>query len=370
MKRTAIITSFMLAIALCLGMPSSTFGGSVNANRSINSSDMRSSLLTYEVTVTSSGSGSLYWDYNASLDFFGEGGKKKSLNQNCLVESGRIYNFSKIGSRGIIPVADDDWYFSGFTDASGSSINVTSKKIDVIRIKVGDAYQYAFVNSGMTSAALKLLLNVKFGVSRCRTMFSTVAWYPSPSQSDLRAVFLPKEPVSITCPAEIQKTYGDDVFAISAYAEGCTMKFRSSNSKVVAVDKETGLAEITGEGISKIIISTSSSPTKASTSKKIKVIVSPPRVYLSRASKTASKITLSWEPDENCSGYEIQLASDVYFTDDLKAAAVSSASAGQKIITIGSSSKLRAARLVRVRAYKRSCSEKVYGQWSRTLKLD
>ena len=80
---------------------------------------MPKDLLTYTVSVTSSGSGQLYWNYGKNMEFFLCNGSD-AYNQNCRIKKSESYKFTTLIDRGIVPKADDGWFFDGFYDKSGA----------------------------------------------------------------------------------------------------------------------------------------------------------------------------------------------------------------------------------------------------------
>lgn len=159
--------------------------------------------------------------------------------------------------------------------------------------------------------------------------------------------------VSITCKKTLYKVaYGVKPFKINAASDG-KMEFSSSNPKIAAVDKETGKVTVRNTGIATITIRAGEA------SKKVTVKVSPKKQSMKQAQAAKGrKLTVKWTKDKRASGYQVQISTDKKFKGNVKSKNLSK--------TSYTFTKLKTGRkyYARVRSYKKSGKETLYGAWS------
>ena len=160
--------------------------------------------------------------------------------------------------------------------------------------------------------------------------------------------------ISVTCEKTMYKVaYGAKPFKINASSAG-RMTFSSSRPKVAAVDKDTGKVTIKNTGIATITV-------KAGTvSQKVTIRVNPKKQSVKAAkAEKGKKLTVKWTKDKMASGYQVQVSTDKKFKKNVKSKNLSKASYTFK--------KLKKDRkyYVRVRSYKKSGHETLYGTWSK-----
>ena len=158
---------------------------------------------------------------------------------------------------------------------------------------------------------------------------------------------------SITCKKTVYKvSYGAKPFKINA-ASKSKLSFISSVPKIAAVDKNNGTVTIKGTGTAAITI------TAGKKSVKVTVKVSPKKPSL-KSVKAAQgrKLSVKWAKDKNATGYQVQVSADKNFKKIAKRKNVQ-----KNTYTV---TKLKAGKkyYVRVRSYKKSGSEMLYGKWS------
>jgi hypothetical protein len=158
---------------------------------------------------------------------------------------------------------------------------------------------------------------------------------------------------SITCKKTLYKiAYGVKPFKITA-SSGSKMEFSSSNPKIAAVDKETGKVTVRNTGIATITIKAGEA------SKKVTVKVRPKKQSLKQAKAVKGrKLTVKWSKDKRASGYQVQISTDKKFKGNVKSKNLSK--------TSYTFTKLKTGRkyYARVRSYKKSGKETLYGAWS------
>ncbi len=162
-------------------------------------------------------------------------------------------------------------------------------------------------------------------------------------------------------PSSLKKAYGDDSFTLRAKGHG-TIRYTSSDSKVVKVGKTSGNVLIKGCGKAKITITAAGNRNYDSASKTITVTVTPKKQAI-KALKPAKKkaISIEWRKDAKASGYQIQYAANREFSG-AKNIFVKKASVSSKTVK-----GLKAGKryYVRIRAYKTNGSSKINGSWSK-----
>ena len=160
--------------------------------------------------------------------------------------------------------------------------------------------------------------------------------------------------VSITCKKTVYKVaYGVKPFKINAVSEG-RMTFISSKPKIAAVDKNTGEVTIKNTGVAVITVQA------GNVSKQVTVKVSPKKQSVKSAKPgKGRKLTVKWAKDKKASGYQVQVSTDKKFKKNLKAKKISKTSYTFTKLKTGKKY------YVRVRSYKKSGKETLYGSWSK-----
>lgn len=160
---------------------------------------------------------------------------------------------------------------------------------------------------------------------------------------------------SITCKKTVyQVAYGTKPFKINASSES-KMTFTSSKPKIAAVNKNTGEVTVKNTGIAVITIKAGAA------SAKVTIKVSPKK----RSIKTVKvlrgkKLTVKWARDKMASGYQVQIGTDKKFKKNVKSKNLAKTSYTFKKLKTGKKY------YVRMRAYKKSGKETLYGPWSKT----
>ncbi len=160
--------------------------------------------------------------------------------------------------------------------------------------------------------------------------------------------------VSITCNKTVYEVaYGTKPFKINASSNG-RMAFTSSKPKIAAVNKDTGLVTIKNTGISVITIKAGEA------SKKVTVKVSPKKQTV-KSAKTVKgkKLTVKWAKDKMASGYQVQISTDKKFKKSVKSKNLTKTSFTFTKLKTGKKY------YVRLRSYKKSGKETLYGTWSK-----
>lgn len=359
MNRKLLITTAALLLAVIIPVTSWALS-------------MPKDLLTYTVSFNASGSGQLYWNYGKNMEFFLCNGSD-SYNQNCRIKKGVSYKFSTLVDRGIIAKADNGWYFDGFYDKAGAKLLMEPVNIDVIRVTTDGFYIYDYLLSFDNTAyknytkkryqdEMKKYLRNLYGVSRYKVLFQTKLYNIPPKTASLYPRFQKKSLRKLTFPKDMTKMYGDPAFNLwPDCPKDINASYKSSNSKVLSLDKTSGLCKIKGEGVATITINVPETDHNLAEEAKVKVRVKPIAVsILSARRKDTKTIELKWKPDLKSSGCEIEVSSDTKFSKIIAKKTVGSAKTAATKIMIPKNAVCKA---VRIRAFKRSCGEKLYGAY-------
>ena len=162
---------------------------------------------------------------------------------------------------------------------------------------------------------------------------------------------------SIACKKTLYEVaYGAKPFKIDA-ASDIKMAFTSSKPEIAAVNRDTGEVTVKNTGVAVITIEAGQA------SEKVTIKVSPKKQSVGSAKAAKGrKLTVKWAKDKMASGYQVQIGTDKKFKKNVKSKNVSKASYTFK--------KLKAGRkyYARVRSYKKSGNEILYGAWSKVKK--
>ncbi|MCB6994429.1 hypothetical protein LI177_13160 [bacterium 210820-DFI.6.37] len=159
------------------------------------------------------------------------------------------------------------------------------------------------------------------------------------------------------------KTYGASSFYINASASGDeSLTYTSSNSNVAYVSKYSGWVSLGKPGKATITIRAEGT----TASKKITITVKPKKAVLTGLKAGKKYLKASWRQDTTVSGYEVVIAQNSKFTKGKKTATITKNKTVSKTFK-----KLKAKKTyyVKVRAYKKSGSTKIYGSYSKVKKV-
>ena len=157
--------------------------------------------------------------------------------------------------------------------------------------------------------------------------------------------------------------YGTKPFALNAQAK-TNLTYTSSNTKVATV---SGAGKVTIKGTGKAVITITAEATENynAASKQVTITVTPKKASGLKVKTAKKKMTVSWKKDTRASGYQITYAQNKKFTKGKKSVTVSKNKTTKKTIKKLKSKKTY---YVKVRAYKKSGSTKLYGSYSKVKK--
>lgn len=328
-------------------------------------------LLTYSVTTHITGKGSLYWDYGKNMAFFLDKGYK-TYNSACKIKNKSTYNFSKPFDRGIVVKPESGYYFDGFYDNTGKKANLTKTKISILRVCVDGTYYYDYFDAydnpkfkNYTEKAykekVKSYLKKVYGTSRYKVMDSTILYEIPKKTATYTAKFELKKEPNVYYQSHITKTFGGrNFYVIPSKPSKYTYMFKSSSSKIIKVDKNTGYARIKGPGSATITCSVKETETTLAENFSIKIIVRPARVNSFSAVKKKNTLSLKWKKDNKNTGYEIQVSNNKKFSTILVSKTILGSS------TTSTNLKLKTElfnNYARIRAFKVSNGNKIYGSY-------
>ena len=189
---------------------------------------------------------------------------------------------------------------------------------------------------------------------------------PTPGTSDAQ----PQEKAAKTIKVSKKsytKVYGNKAFGLGAKtATGETLKYSSSNKKVVTVSK-TGKVTIKGIGTATITITSPASDRyKAAKAVKVTIKVVPKKVKVTSVKNIkGGKLRIAWRKDKTVTGYEVLYSTKQNFKNAKKVTVKS-----YKTVSV-KTKKLTKTKTyyVKVRAYKTVNGKKVYGAYSAVKKI-
>ena len=185
---------------------------------------------------------------------------------------------------------------------------------------------------------------------------------PTPTKTPVTSVPA-KRNQTIAGSASYTKTHGNKAFTLDAKRTvgNGNLTYTSSNNKVVTVDGK-GKVTIKGSGNATITINAAATSNFNAASKKVTITVKPKKATLSSVKSNAKKkITIKWKKVATITGYEIQYSTDKKFKKATTTKTITKASTTSKTYSVLNRNKNY---YVRIRAYKSSGGQKIYGAWT------
>ncbi|MEG0828997.1 MAG: lectin like domain-containing protein [Anaerovoracaceae bacterium] len=174
---------------------------------------------------------------------------------------------------------------------------------------------------------------------------------------------------SISVKKTLNNTYGDKAFKLNA-------KLKKGDGRLSYRSADTNIAKISTNGTvtikapGKVDLYVQSGPTKeykASKEQKVLLTVKPKKATLSSAvSSKAGTLKATWKKDTKATGYQVRIGKNSSFTSGKQTYTATKNTTTSKTFTKLSKKKYY---YVKVRSYKISGSDKIYGSYSTTKKL-
>lgn len=329
-------------------------------------------MFSYSATIDVSPGGEIYYNYGENGRFF-LSTDWEEYDQKCLVVSGQTSKFNKLLERGMIAIPKDGYYFAGFYDAAGKKLPLVETNMDIIRVSVDGFYFFNCFPSKDTDAykrltktayqnQVKLYVKGLYGTTKYKVM-DTVTFYGLPKKDgSYKAKFLKKKTPSLNIPAKLTKVYGNKAFYIAKeIPEQVPCTFKSSNSKVLTVNKNTGYTTIKGPGKAKITCTAKESPTTLPAVFSSTITVKPAKIKSLTAKRTKKTLSVKWNASSKNSGYEIQVSNNKSFKNIIARKTITSSDARSTTVKLKSEV---CNNYVRIRAYKTSGGEKIYSAYT------
>ncbi|MGN0484239.1 MAG: fibronectin type III domain-containing protein [Lachnospiraceae bacterium] len=170
------------------------------------------------------------------------------------------------------------------------------------------------------------------------------------------------EPQKITAKNSYTKTFGSKDFSLNVKADG-VLTYKSSDEKVAKVD-ENGTVHLAGTGKAVIHVKAAETASAKEAETDITIFVSPKKATLTKLTKAKNGLQAEWKADKTATGYEVSYATNAQF----KKAVVKNIAKNNTVKVKLTGLKAKKTYYVRVRAYKKVGSTKVYGPYSTVKK--
>jgi len=181
----------------------------------------------------------------------------------------------------------------------------------------------------------------------------------------LSRTFLIKSRQSITgLASQTDRTADGSAFDLGA-AASTKLSYFSSDTRVISIDAD-GHAVITGPGRAVISVNAAESDSYLSASARTTVTVYPAKIASLKLKKARKKFTASWAKETDVSGYQLVYAANKKFSRSKKTVLIRKADTGKTVIRKLKSKKTY---YVKIRAYKKTGSQTLYGAYSKTVKI-
>lgn len=166
---------------------------------------------------------------------------------------------------------------------------------------------------------------------------------------------------TISGAASFKKAYGSKAFSLGAKTNGNgKLTYKSSNTKVAAVSS-AGKVTIKGTGTATITITAAATSEYNAAAKKVTITINPKKVTGLKTKAGKKRMTVSWKKDTKATGYQLTYAQNKKFTKGKKNVTISKNKTVKKTVKKLKSKKTY---YVKVRAYKKVGSKKLYGAYS------
>lgn len=171
----------------------------------------------------------------------------------------------------------------------------------------------------------------------------------------------------ITVASAMKKALNVKSFTLEAATDGDgTLSYSSSNEKIAGIDS-SGKVTIKAVGVVLFTVTASATDSYQEATETCQLVVTPNKVKISGAKNVAgSKLKVTWKMNKEATGYEVSYSTDRKFKENAEKTTV-----GKANTTSATIKKLKKGEkyYVRVRAYKKAGSGRIYGSYSAVKSL-
>ena len=273
----------------------------------------------------------------------------------------------------MIAKPEKGYYLAGFFDSKGKKKSLKETKLDILRVSVKGIYFFNCFPSQentaykrMTQSAyqnqVKLYLKGLYGTTRYKVMDTIVLYELPKTNATYVAKFKVKGIPKISCPKKLTKTYGNKAFSLlSSIPDDVQCSFKSSNTKVVSVNKNTGHITINSPGIAKVTCKAGETAKTLPASFVAVITVKPKPVKALSGKRTKKSLSVKWSAVSKNSGYEIQVSNNKSFKNIIAKKTVSGGKTSKTTVKLKSEV---CNNYVRIRPYKTSGGSKIYNRYT------
>lgn len=176
-----------------------------------------------------------------------------------------------------------------------------------------------------------------------------------------------KKPQTISCTSNFNKVYGNSSFNLKAATSGDgALSYKSGNTAVASVSSK-GIVTVKGTGKTNITITAQATKLYKEATKKVTITVEPKKMAsFTVTSSRAGSLKVGWKKDSRATGYQVKIATNSSFTKGTETFTSTYNTTLSKIFT---GLNKRDTYYVKVRAYKKVGSTKIYGDYSAVKKV-
>lgn len=279
----------------------------------------------------------------------------------------------------------EDVYYKG-SEEEWSEVSIGNNNTYLTKATIHYTYKVKFnANGGSVSKTSKSVMNgLTYGSlpTPTRSGYKFNGWYTKASggtkvtkntivsktkNHKLYAHWTQLNTQTITATSSYTKTYkSSGTFTLDAAAVG-TLTYKSSDTSVVTVSS-AGVVMMKGYGTATITVEAAATGNYDSATKTVTVKIKPARMTITNLSMVSSQaIMIQWKADSKATGYQMQISTTKKFSSSVTASITTDESSKQKITIkkLVSGTKY----YVRIRAYKTTDSNTIYGKWSEAMNI-
>lgn len=276
----------------------------------------------------------------------------------------------------VYPVPSSGYYFSHFENSTGKKVSAPSSHYNKLSIKVyGIKYQdyflsqqespYQYLTVAGYNQIVKEYVKLLYGTTSF-TVTDTVLAYDVSGFKSLKAVFKTKKSPKVSLPKVIKANMKKaEIKTLQKKCQGYLCKFKSSNSRVLSIDKKSGEISLKSEGLSVVTVTVLETDTTKEKQFLVTVKVYPMQISITKLKPMAKSLKVSYGEDKYATGYKIALSKNADFSHKTVYTVNTPKTCSKVLKNLKKGSKY----YVKVRAYKKSCGKYLYGKWSNSKSI-